>query len=343
MKTGKNRFPAVVIAGMVMCAAFIGAAPDAAAVGTSAGTTIVFPVTVDYNYGAIPQPTRSASTSFVVDRIVNVTVTKNSDPTAAENQPNVPMSFRITNTGNGTQRFTLQTVSRPTNTWTMNNIRIYRDNNSSGSWDAGDTLYADAGTFGDLVSDASFTVMIVADAPGTVANGQTAVYDLVATAVDAGMLTVSVPTAGPNTAGVDTVFIDSAGSAAGDAARDGKHSAEGTYTVVTASAVTMNKTVLVLDQWGGNLPIRGATLRYTITVTVAGTGTAQSVVVSDPVPANTTFITGSLRLNTVQLTDNADTDAGDVGGTTPNAVTVRLGNLSSASPVQTIVFDVRIQ
>jgi uncharacterized repeat protein (TIGR01451 family) len=315
----------------------------AQAAGTPAGTNIVSPVTVDYMYSGVPQPTLNASTSFIVDRVINVTVTNNSNPTAAPNQLNVPMLFRVTNTGNASQRYALQAVSRATNTWTMNNVRIYRDNNSNGSLDGGDTLYADAGTFGDLVSDASFTVMIVADTPVTVVNGQTAVYDLVATSVDSGTLTVSVQTAGPNTAGVDTVFIDSAGSAAGDAARDGKHSAAGTISVASNMVVSMNKTVLTLDQWGGNLPIRGATLRYTIVITVTGTGTAQNVVISDPIPVNTTYTAGTLRLNNVLLTDVADADAGDVGATTPNTVTVKLGNLTSASPVQTIVFDVKIQ
>ena len=136
------------------------------------------------------------------------------------------------------------------------------------------------------------------------------------------------------------------GAQAGDAARDGRHSAAGTFTVVSSNDVSMNKTVLVLDPLGGNLPVRGATLRYTITVTAAGAGTAQNVVVSDPIPANTTYAAGTLRLNGVPLTDMADLpvpDAGDVGATTPNMVTVKLGNLTSASPVQTIVFDVTIQ
>jgi len=343
MRTPATRqtYAHLLIAALALAACFW-AGGTAQAVGTPAGTTIVCPVTVDYMFGVVPQPTLNASTSFVVDRLVNVTVTKNSDPSAAPSQPNVPMSFRVTNTGNAPQRYALQAVSRATNTWTMNNVRLYRDNNSSGSWDAGDTLYVDAGTFGDLVSDASFTVLIAADTPATVVSGQTAAYDLVATSVDAGTLTVSVQMAGSNTAGVDTVFIDSAGSAVGDAARDGKHSAAGTYTVVTASAVSMNKTMLILDQWGGNLPIPGATLRYTITVTVAGIGTAQNVVVSDPIPANTTFIPATLRLNAALLTDAADADAGDAGGTTPGTMTVQLGNLTSASPAQTITFDVKI-
>lgn len=345
MKTVKNNFTVTFIAALVLCAALLGAAPDAAALGTPAGTTITNNVSIGFILDSVAQ-SATASSFFIVDRLVNVTVTNNSNPSAAPNQLNAPMSFRVTNTGNAAQRYSLQVVSRVTDSFDMNNVRVYLDNNSDGSWDAGDTLYADAGTFGDLVSDASFTIMIVADTPGTVVNGQTAVYDLAATSADAGTLTVSVQTAGPNTAGVDSVFIDGAGSAAGDAVRDGKHSAAGTFTVASSPGVSMNKTVLILDQSGGNLPIRGATLRYTITTTVAGAGTAQNVVVSDPVPANTAYTAGTLRLNGVPLTDIADLpvpDAGDVGATTPNAVTVRLGDLTSASPAQTIVFDVRIQ
>jgi len=345
MPAMRQTYKLLLITAMAVAAMFP-AAGAALAAGTPAGTTIVCPVTVDHTVGVVPQPTQSASTSFVVDRIVNVTVTNNSNPSAAPNQLNVPISFRVTNTGNAAQRYALQAVSRGTNTWAMNNIRVYRDNNSNGSLDGGDTLYADAGTFGDLASDASFTAMIVADTPGTAANGDTAVYDLVATSVDAGTLTVSVETAGPNTAGVDSVFIDSAGSAAGDAVRDGKHSAGGTFTVLSTSLVNMTKTVLVLDPSGGNLPVRGATLRYTVTVTVTGAGTAQNVVISDPIPANTAYTTGTLKLNNILLTDIADIpvpDAGDVGVTTPNTVTVKLGDLTSASPVQTIVFEVKIQ
>jgi uncharacterized repeat protein (TIGR01451 family) len=316
-------------------------AGNARAAGTPAGTTISSNVSVSYNLGGAAL-TAVAAHSFVVDQVVNVTVTKNSDMSAAPNQQNVPLTFRVTNTGNAAQRYALQAVSKATNSWTMNNVRLYRDNNSNGSWDTGDTLYADAGTFGDVQPDASITVLIVADTPTSAVNGQTSAYDLVATAVNAGTLNVSVQTAGPNNAGVDTVFVDSAGSAAGDVARDGKHSASGTYTVsVVAPAVSLNKTVTVIDQWGGHQPIPGATLRYTITATASGT--ANNVVVIDPLPANTAIIPNTLKLNNATLTDAADTDAGDVGGTTADTVTVKLGNLTSASLMQTITFDVKIQ
>ena len=146
-------------------------AGNARAAGTPAGTTVTSTVSVSYNLGGAALNAVVAH-SFVVDQVVNMTVTKNSDMSASPNQQNVPLTFRVTNTGNAAQRYALQVVSKATNSWTMNNVRLYRDNNSSGSWDTGDTLYADAGTFGDLQPDASTTVLIVADTPNSVVSGQ---------------------------------------------------------------------------------------------------------------------------------------------------------------------------
>ena len=82
--------------------------------------------------------------------------------------------------------------------------------------------------------------------------------------------------------------------------------------------------------------------RHTITATAAGTGTAANVLISDPLPPNTVYIANTLKLNGSSLTDGADVDAGDVGSTTPDTVTVKLGTLTSLSPAQTITFDVKI-
>jgi uncharacterized repeat protein (TIGR01451 family) len=330
--------------GIFLCLVFhcmLGAG-NALAAGTPAGTIITNTASVSYQIGGVTHTAATGSASFAVDRVVNLIVTKIADVTSAPTQTNAALSYLVSNTSNTAARFTLQAVSRMTNTWSMNNARIYRDNNNSGTWDAGDSPYSDASTFGDIASDSSFTVMIVADTPAGQTAGQTAVYDLLATAVDAGTLNVTTQTAGPNTTGVDTVFADSGGSAGGDGARDGKHSAGGTFTISSALVVTIQKSVAVFDQWGGNQSIPGATLRYTITVFVTGIGTANNVAIIDPLPANTAAIHNTLRLNNTVLTDALDGDGGDVGQTTANTITVRLGNLTSALPVQTITFDVKI-
>ncbi len=63
---------------------------------------------------------------------------------------------------------------------------------------------------------------------------------------------------------------------------------------------------------------------------------------TDVLPANTSYTGSTLTLNAATLTDIADGDAGDVGDTTVNTVTVDLGDLTAAMPAQTITFEVTI-
>ena len=66
--------------------------------------------------------------------------------------------------------------------------------------------------------------------------------------------------------------------------------------------------------------------------------TANSVVVSDPVPANTTFVANSILLNGSTVTSAV----GDYNVTTPGAVTVKLGNLAGSASPQVVKFSVTI-
>ena len=330
--------------------------PAAHAIGTASGTPINSIATLIYEVGTAAGLTATSATTVVVDNKVNLTVTKNADVSVTPGATDKALVFVLRNDGNTAQRYALSATNGAG--IAMSNVRIYRDSGVlPNARDATDTLYADAGTFGDVAADETIKLLIVADTPGGATDGQTADYNLVAATVDAGTTTVTAQTAGANTAGVDVVFADIAGSAAGDGARDGKHSTSGRYTVGSIT-LTVGKTVLVYSDpsngvINGTPPnyadctvcpktIRTATLRYTITVTVTGSGTAGGVVISDPIPTNTTYNAGTLKLNGTAQSDGKDGDAGDVGGTTPGTVTVNLGNMTSASAVQTIVFDVTI-
>lgn len=325
------------------------------AAGTASGTNIVNTATATYDVGTSTGLTATGATTVVVDNKVNLTVTKNAAATVTPGSTNQAIVFVVRNDGNTTQRYALSAANSAG--IVMNNVRLYRDNGATpNAWDATDTLYADAGTFGDVAADGTLNILIVSDTPGGATDGQTADYSLIATTVDAGTTTVTMQTAGANTAGVDVVFADIAGSAAGDGARDGKHSASGRYTV-SSLTLTVAKAVFVYSDpsngvnngtAGSNYTdctvcpkaIPTATLRYTITVTVAGSGTALNVVITDPIPANTTYTAGTLKLNGAPLTDVTGDDIGSVGGG-PVTVTVSLGNLTSAD-VKTITFDVTI-
>lgn len=333
----QGRFMAI-----ALLALLYGSATTAHAAGTASGTPIVNTATATYSDGGTPV-TRTASTTVTVDNKVNLTVTKNADATVTPGSTNEVLVFVVRNDGNTPQRYALS----PTNGAgiVMDNVRIYRDSGDTpGTWDAADTLYVDAGTFGDVAPDGTLDVLIVSDTPAAATSGQTSDYHLLATTVDAGTTTVTTPTLGAGTAGVDVVFADIAGSEGGDGARDGKHSASGRYTVNVLALSIVKSAVVSSDPMNGSTnpkAIPGATIGYTIAVTVTGSGTAGGVVITDPIPANSTYTADTLKLNGVALTDASGDDVGDVGGT-PVTATVTLGDMTSATPEQTITFDVTI-
>ncbi|BBB11994.1 DUF11 domain-containing protein [Sphingopyxis sp. FD7] len=305
------------------------AATPALAAGTTAGTTITNTATVDYQVGGVAQGQQSASNNFTVDRKINLlveevgTVTTNVVP----GQTNAVTTFQLTNSSNEVLDFALvasQIVGGTaahggTDSFDATNVRIYRDNTSSGSigsWDVGDTLVS--GYIDELVVDTAIRLFVVADIPAGLANNAVAGVTLRATAREGGTSgsqgAAITETTGANTAGKDTVFADTAG-VTGDAARDGSHSDNDDYTVQTAT-LTVTKTSRVISDPFNNTTnpklIPGAVVEYCIAVANSGSADATSVVINDPVPGQLTFNAGTILLNgTVTAgTCNADGVAG---------------------------------
>jgi uncharacterized repeat protein (TIGR01451 family) len=78
---------------------------------------------------------------------------------------------------------------------------------------------------------------------------------------------------------------------------------------------------------------------YTLVAHTTGTGTADGVHVTDGIPAATTYLPGSLTLNSAGLTDAADGDVGIAGAA---GIDVSLGNIAAGSSDKTITFKVKI-
>jgi uncharacterized repeat protein (TIGR01451 family) len=345
--TAMQRTARYILAAFIALAALVTVAERSAhAAGTPAGVIISSPATATYDYGGTSQPPITATTSFLVDRKINpvVATTNGVYVGAIPGSTSQVLTFTVTNTGNSVQDFALTAVHGAdpfggTDNFNAANVRVFVESGATAGYQAAE----DTATYLDeLAADNLRTVYIVADIPGGQVSGDISALSLIATARSGGNVGVLggavSETAGPDTqAGVDTVFADAAGPS--DGVRDGAHSAASAYRVATA-AVTLLKSAVVTS--AGGQPVTGATVRYTIAVTASGVGTAAGVVVSDPIPPNTTVVAGTLRLNNTLLTDAADADAGDVNATTAGAVTVKLGDLNSASPVQTITFDVKI-
>jgi len=269
-----------------------------------------------------------------VSELINVAATwQDAAPvTVAASQTGRVTTFRITNTGNGTDSYALAATGAGIGGDAFDPVvtAVYMDTNGNGAYDPGTDMLATTGT-GTIGSDANKTVFVLSTIPnaGVNAGDRGDIHLLVTSQTGTGNPGTSFPGAGEG--GTDAVI----------GASQGVQTATGSY-LVSDLVVVMNKTAVVTDLFGGSLALTGATVRYTISVTVTGAGTASGIIITDPIPANTAYTPGTLRLNGAVLSDAAGDDAGDVGGTTANTLTVNAGNLTSASPAQVIIFDVKI-
>ena len=304
------------------------------AVGTSAGIDISNTATVEYSIAGSTDSVTSNTITFRVDEKLDVNVSWQDATNVGVATPdtNQVLTFLLTNTGNGTDSYALSVQNNLVgDQFNPVFVDIYLDANGNGNFNPGvDTLYSPGINDPVLAADATQTVFVRNNIPGSLNAGDLGNSQLTATSnTGSGAPGTSFPNAGDNNT---TAVVGTSG---------GNSAAIGTYEV-TNTTVTLLKSVVISDPLGGSQPMPGATLTYSIDVTVTGPGTANGVVITDPLPANTTYSAGTLTLNAVSLTDVVDADAGDVGGTTLNTVTVDLGDLTPASPVQTIMFEVII-
>ncbi len=313
--------------------AVFGSGP-AFAVGSPAGTVINNTAEVTYSVGTVNATATSNMVSVTVAEILDVVVTAQTPSVAVDaGETQREVLYRVTNTGNGTEAFLL----------TMTSViagdqfdpvpatpAIYLDTDGSGDLSPGDTPYVAGGNDPLLGDDEFVNVLVVNDIPAGVADTQIGRTRLTA-AARTGTGAPGALFGGNGDGGVDAVV--------GTTGADGEATSEYLVSDVTLSA---SKSHAVVNQFGGASPVPGARINYSIVVDVTGSGSAENAVFTDDIPANTTYVPGSLQLNGATLTDAADTDAGEFSAAVPARVRVALGTLTTASGPQTVTFAVII-
>ncbi len=309
-------------------AAIVGA-PSAYAAGTLAGTLIQNTANATYSSGQGTSTIQSNTVTVKVDQVIGVAVTAlTSAPVSAGSAP-ATLIYRVTNTGNGADTFDLSGVANVSgNTFNPVLQTVAIDTNGNGVYDAGvDTVITNGAAGPALAPDASEKVFVIAVAPATATDSQTAAVRLTATSAT-GSGTPGTLFAGKGVGGVDAVVGASGGT--------GNALAE---LVANLAMVTLTKSALVADPYGGANPVPGAVVTYTIVSHVAGSGSASGLQINDTFPAGTTYQAGSLTLGGTPLTDAADSDAGTVSTT---GIAVLLGTVAGGSADKTIAFKVKI-
>jgi uncharacterized repeat protein (TIGR01451 family) len=346
------------LAGASMIAFSALAATTAHAAGTASGSTITNVATVNYTVGGVAQTPVNGTNNFTVDRRITLTVSEpgNATTSVSPGQTGAVTTFTVTNTSNAPLDFGLSLVQPAggttahggTDTFDVTAASFFVDTNGNGTYEAGTDT---AVTFLDEVAaDASRTVFVVANVPVGETNGEVAGVTLTAQARESGGAgtqgAIVAQTAGANTAGVDTVFADTAGST--DAARDGQFSARDDYTV-GAAALTITKTATVIsDPLNGTTNpkmIPGSVVEYCVQVAnAAGGATANNVIVTDPVPATTTYDAGfGIFFNTTVTAGVCNTDGTNPGGSFAAGTVTGTAMTVAAGTTRAIRFRVAVQ
>lgn len=318
-----------------LCACVLGGfCATAGAVGTPVGTVIQNTATVEFDLAGTPVTLQSNVATITVVERIDVIVTRQSPQIlVGPGDTGRAILFTLTNTGNGSEVFALAIDSLlggddfdPVPAVPA----IYFDTDSSGDFNIGDVAYNPGVNDPVLAADASLDIFIVNDIPAAVVNGQIGLSQLTATALTgSGAPGTEFP--GQGDGGVDAVIGTSGG----------ENSDSGEY-LVSDVVLSVVKSQLISDPFGGTQPIPGATITYTVTVEVTSSGTATSSVIRDLIPTYTSFVPASITLNALALSDASDADAGEYDTTGAPQVRVRLGDLTQADGVQTVVFQVTI-
>lgn len=320
---------------LLACLVLACASTAVQAAGTAAGTTISNTATVSYTRDGSPVTADSNTDTVRVAEILDVVVTRVSPVVTVDaGATREELVFTVTNTGNGDEAFQLLADSAGITgddfDPNLSSPALYFDTDGSGDLSAGDVAYVPGSNDPLLAADASVRVLVVNDIPAGTADGALGRSQLTARA-RTGTGPAGTSFAGEGDAGVDAV--------AGTTEADGVEYGE--YEVQTLRMAVV-KSQTVTDPFGGTQPVPGARIRYRIEVTVSGGGTAASASFDDPIPANTTYVAGSLALNGDALTDSADADAGAYAAAPAPRVQAALGDLTQGSGPQIIEFVVTI-
>ena len=170
-------------------------AGNAVAAGTDAGTTVSNSFTLDYSVGGTAQPqiTPPATTDFVVDRIINLTVTSQGDENVDPGETGAELVFSVLHSGNDNQRFEF-ILEQPTGddfdaTLGATPVTWYIDDGDGifepGGDDGAGTAIAQNTSIGsDIAPDTLLWAVVDGDIPGTATDGQSADVTLVANTLD---------------------------------------------------------------------------------------------------------------------------------------------------------------
>lgn len=297
--------------------------------GVPAGTLIENTASATYSDdGGAPQTVDSNTVTVLVGEVLDVTVTTQDGSAISISSGSAVLTFEVTNTGNGPESFNLTADPAVAgNEFDVSIEAIAYDANGNGVYDPGvDIILAEGAGTPELAADEALTIFVLVSSPSEISDTQRSQVRLLADATT-GTGTPGTMFAGQGVDGSDAVT----GLTGADADDLGS-------LVASIANLNLTKSATVTDPFGGSEPVPGATITYSITAAVTGSGQIADLQVTDAIPPNTTYSPESIALGAVAQTDADDADFGNFNG---SAISVAIGDADAGSTF-TITFDVII-
>jgi len=259
---------------------------------------------------------------------------------------NQAVSFRIENVSNAVLDFQLGAVQTATaaaagitgtDGFNVTAPLTYYLDTGNNVFDGSDTVITHLNS---LAIDTPVTVHVVAaQVPLGTANGLIAAVTLTATAKEndnGAALGTNLTQASANTAAMDTIFADTAGTT--DGPRDAAFSATDDYVVLTATLTATKTSSVVAGDYGTGAAIPGATVQYCISVSNTGGVAATGVAISDTLPALVTYnSTYGVKVGGA----NCTTPGAGAGSFAGGVVSGTIASLATGT-TQTLIFQATI-
>lgn len=281
--------------GVAASALLLAGSGNVLAATTAPSVNVQNSATVTYKIGTVTQdPETSNTESFLVDTKIDINVTKQADDlTNSPNEAGQYLRFEVTNNGN----VAIDVLLTYEEVTALTAVAIWEETGGGATtWDnVNDTANT---TLQNVTVGETRTVYIVGTLPGDAANGSNYDVHLIAQAVkesDSSVYTKDSDGDSPTV--MEIVFADGTGTHTGDTNYNAYHSASGRYTVQAAILSASKTHAVTAGGAGDTYHIPGATIEYTITVSNgAGASTAETIIVEDVIPANMTYVTGSIKV-----------------------------------------------
>jgi uncharacterized repeat protein (TIGR01451 family) len=267
--------------------------------GVSAGTVITNVATLSFEVDSTKQMIVSNKTKDIVAQLLDVDVSSldAQGVIVKSMQKDQVLTFKVTNIGNGQDRYKLSVSHNQLSKFRAKNKRLYTDTNNNKSYDQKDTEKYTL----DLLEDESAIVFIIGDIREINLDkpSKNIIY-LKAKSLIGGSGKKGTLYTKKGVKGVDAI----------DGINGGVGEGESAYIFNVNKDVLLTKSALVHNIYGTNEAVEGAIITYDINVSTVKNKIAKCVEVIDFIPKDTEYLKNSIKIDSKSITDAIDLDGG---------------------------------